>query len=103
MEQIELLEDEARLLRASIQRNFEAMYTFGDILGKSEEAPDTPWIYEKMTELYDTKRSLRAQLQDIESQIRMLKGVTTPTKNAGVARKYVSVSVNAKRELVFGN
>lgn len=106
MEHIRQLEDQARIVRAAMRKNFEAMRTFGEILGKSEEGPGTPWIDEKLTELYDTKRSLRSQLQQIESQLRGLEGFTTPTRDMGGCVLGIpvdtQVNVNVKRELVWG-
>ena len=113
MEYICQLEDQARIVRAAMRKNFEAMRTFGEILGTSEEGPGTPWIDEKLTELYDTKRSLRSQLQQIESQLRALEGFTTPTRDrggcvvgipvTGDTKVKVNVNANVKRELVWGN
>jgi hypothetical protein len=108
LDKIRDLELEASVVREDMRNNFTAMRTFGEILEKSLEGPGTPWIDEKLDELYATKRSLRDRMLRIESQMRGLEGLITPTRNnssSGVCVVGVptpcTMGKPVKRELVW--
>jgi hypothetical protein len=103
LEQMYALEDDARVIRAAMRENIKQMRMFADAMDKGEDGPGTPWTDEAMVSLYDTKKSLRNQLQQVESQLRGLENIAySPSSKTNMGCVMgIPVSGNAKREL-FG-
>ncbi len=104
MEQVYTLEDEARVIRKAMRENLAQMRLFADAMEKEQDGPGTPWTDEAMVSLYDTKRALRNQLQQVESQLRGLENIVFPTPTKSNTQNCVmGIPVgNAKRALDWG-